>query len=378
MTSTDSSELKSLREKAAIELNDLAKITNLSVAQLKQLESGGDNLFYSSEIKAQAIKRVLKALDPNHPSLFEEVVKAAPTDQNPKNVIDEIVRLSSKGSSSRNVLPSATFTKKGPSAMAWGTVVVFLGVLILYWSPWDNTIPQLSSFSVTPPVNTSQTETLPVKALTNSEDLKVSSSAEADKNVNSPNNLHYVSQKPTDDASSSLSSAGDQISTLLKNSNSSRVANEAQNTSNPQYKVLEPLRNPNQNNDKSSMTEVNSTVGNAQTAPTPNTTISSIINDPCQFLKTDSPMAITPYPSKAGTYVYFTSTQKAQACVQDGGGKKTIVNLNKDQGTSVYGKGPWILASPDFSKFQIYFQGGRVLPPSNTATSMLLVEHDIQ
>jgi len=378
MTFTDSSELKSLREKAAIELNDLAKITSLSVAQLKQLESGGDNLFYSSEIKAQAIKRVLKALDPNHPALFEEVAKAAPTDQNPKNVIDEIVRLSSKGSNSRNILPSATFTKKGPSAMAWGTGVVFLGVLILYWSPWDNTIPQLSLFTVTPPGNTSQTETLPVKVFTNNEDLKVSLNPEPDNNSNSSNNLNATNPKPSGDPSPSQSNSDDQISTVLKNSNSSRATNDLQNTNNSDYKVSEPLRTPIQNNTKSSMTEVNSTRANALTAPTTNTTISSSNNDPCQFLKTDSPVAITPYPSKAGTYVYLTSTQKAQACVQDGGGKKTIVNLNKDQGTSVYGKGPWILASPDFSKFQIYFQGGRVLPPSNTATSMLLVEHDIQ
>ena len=58
------SEIKNLREAAQIELSELAKLTSLSVPQLKQLEEGGDHLFYSSDIKQQAIKRVLRIIDP--------------------------------------------------------------------------------------------------------------------------------------------------------------------------------------------------------------------------------------------------------------------------------------------------------------------------
>ena len=72
-----------------------------------------------------------------------------------------------------------------------------------------------------------------------------------------------------------------------------------------------------------------------------------------------------------------TNTDKAEACVQDGSGKKTPVTLAKNQGISVYGSGPWNVASPDFSKMQIYFQGSRIMPTNNSGKRMQLVEQSI-
>ena len=44
---------------------------------------------------------------------------------------------------------------------------------------------------------------------------------------------------------------------------------------------------------------------------------------------------------------------------------------------SVYGKGPWQIASPDFSKLQMYFQGTRVLPAETNGKRVQLIEQNI-
>ena len=149
-------EIKNLREYAQIELSELAKITSLSIPQLKQLEEGGDHLFYSKDIKKQAIKRVLKVIDPERPvdPESDENANANPTHQSrepgsSKNVIEEIVRLSNKGGRSKGISPSPIYTKKNINPMAWGAGVIFIGIVVLYISPWDSTT-ETSTEIVTP------------------------------------------------------------------------------------------------------------------------------------------------------------------------------------------------------------------------------------
>ena len=86
--------LKTLREAAGLDVAQLAAMANLSAGQVRQLEEGGDSHFYSPQIKAQSMRRVLRLLQ-NQPSA-EEAAALAALEQAPKsvNVIDDIIRLS--------------------------------------------------------------------------------------------------------------------------------------------------------------------------------------------------------------------------------------------------------------------------------------------
>ena len=90
----DAEILKTLREAAGLDVAQLAAMANLSAGQVRQLEEGGDSHFYSPQIKAQSMRRVLRLLQ-NQPSV-EEATALAALEQVPKsvNVIDDIIRLS--------------------------------------------------------------------------------------------------------------------------------------------------------------------------------------------------------------------------------------------------------------------------------------------
>jgi hypothetical protein len=58
----DAAHLKSLRLAADLDHAQLALMVNLSAAQVRQLEEDGDSLFYSPQIKAQSLRRVIRTL----------------------------------------------------------------------------------------------------------------------------------------------------------------------------------------------------------------------------------------------------------------------------------------------------------------------------
>ena len=62
-TDADGSRLRKLREALGWDLPSLARRCALSVAQVRQLEEGGDSAFYSAEIKRAAGQRVLVRLE---------------------------------------------------------------------------------------------------------------------------------------------------------------------------------------------------------------------------------------------------------------------------------------------------------------------------
>lgn len=94
--------LKDLRSSAGLDIHEFSRAASISVAQLRQLEDGGNELFYSQRIKFQMGRKLLNKLGadvirvneeaaPETPSLFgfapspanspslEEVLSAAPT-----------------------------------------------------------------------------------------------------------------------------------------------------------------------------------------------------------------------------------------------------------------------------------------------------------
>jgi hypothetical protein len=73
---------------------------------------------------------------------------------------------------------------------------------------------------------------------------------------------------------------------------------------------------------------------------------------------------VTPFvANKEGRYVYVISTTATEICVVDGQQQATVLQLKAGENRSVYGTSPWQVSSPDLSKIQIYFQGGRVTLP---------------
>lgn len=70
--SCDPDYLRQLREASGVEETWLARTACLSLAQVRQLEEGGESLFYSPIIKRQAYKRLLMILGAEPPSLIAD------------------------------------------------------------------------------------------------------------------------------------------------------------------------------------------------------------------------------------------------------------------------------------------------------------------
>ena len=75
--SCDPDYLRQLREASGADETWLARTACLSVAQVRQLEEGGDSLFYSPTIKRQAYKRLLMILGAEPPTVVVDVTTAA-------------------------------------------------------------------------------------------------------------------------------------------------------------------------------------------------------------------------------------------------------------------------------------------------------------
>jgi len=107
--------LKDLRTSAGLDIHEFARAASISVAQLRQLEDGGNELFYSQSIKFQMGRKLLRKLGadivrqpeeatPETPSLFafdsnpnpgpslEEVLSAAPTPVLPEPQVASVPR----------------------------------------------------------------------------------------------------------------------------------------------------------------------------------------------------------------------------------------------------------------------------------------------
>ncbi len=372
MSMPEPNEIKNLREYAQIELSELAKITSLSIPQLKQLEEGGDHLFYSKDIKKQAIKRVLKVIDPERPvdPESDENANANPTHQSrepgsSKNVIEEIVRLSNKGGRSKGISPSPIYTRKNINPMAWGAGVIFIGIVVLYISPWDSTTE--TSTEIVTPLSKDQgvlSSTAATAALSQTPAPTVE--------ITTP-----LSIPPTDSKNTLMSSAKSTVDTSLNAVSTTLARAQDVVKSSTTLESATPPPSP-------SIPVVAATGAQSPTAKTKETDANNLSTtagaDPCQLLGADAPLATYPpqyKPSKLGNYVYLSTSDKGLACVQDSAGKKTSITISKDQGMSVYGKGPWQISSPDFSKLQVYFQGTRVMPSDMNGKRIQLVEQPI-
>ena len=139
----DAEILRTLREAAGLDLAQLAAMANLSPGQVRQLEEGGDSNFYSPQIKAQSMRRVLRLLQ-NQPSAEDAAAQAA-LEQAPKsvNVIDDIIRLSEtnlKGTIDTSLVRRPSSPYKALLVVGAALVVVFM---LLNWQANQSPTPQI-------------------------------------------------------------------------------------------------------------------------------------------------------------------------------------------------------------------------------------------
>jgi len=108
---------------------------------------------------------------------------------------------------------------------------------------------------------------------------------------------------------------------------------------------------------------------------TPASTAAASVRDKplgCEYVNESMPEITPLIKAKEGRYVYLVSGADAHVCLVDGNQKATALHLKSGESLSVYGVSPWQVSSPQLSKLQLYFQGGRVsLPEASTRVKLL-------
>jgi len=127
----DAAHLKSLRLAAGLDLAQLAALSNLSAGQVRQLEEGGESLFYSPQIKAQSMRRVIRLLaSPPDNSSGSDHAKTLTGARPAANVIDDIIRLSEKSLNS-TVVHSELRRRRGVAPKLLAVALLVIGALAL-------------------------------------------------------------------------------------------------------------------------------------------------------------------------------------------------------------------------------------------------------
>lgn len=140
--SCDPAYLRKSREEAGIDMLVLARTACLSVAQVRQLESdGNDSLFYSDAIKRQAYKRLLMILGAEPPTIEvpDELHDANKVADAHLNTLDQIVAMSHQPAMNRtasDVLGSGVSKlKQHKQAVAALLLLVLAVVLFVFHGP---------------------------------------------------------------------------------------------------------------------------------------------------------------------------------------------------------------------------------------------------
>lgn len=121
----DPSYLQELRGQAGMDVVQLARIACLSVSQVKCLEAGEDDLFYSLAIKRQAYKRVLMILGAPPPLAFAEPERdealASPTPAAVNESLNQIADLTTQ--------PVNDWTSSASAGAQMGRQKIMIGIL---------------------------------------------------------------------------------------------------------------------------------------------------------------------------------------------------------------------------------------------------------
>jgi transcriptional regulator with XRE-family HTH domain len=333
--------LKTLREAAGLDVAQLAAMANLSAGQVRQLEEGGDSHFYSPQIKAQSMRRVLRLLQ-NQPSA-EEAAALATLEQVPKsvNVIDDIIRLSETNLKS-TIDTSLVRRPPNPYKALLLVGAALVGVFMLLNWQANHTKPQ-NLFSEWIEPFTAK----PVAEAAPAQDEPVAQAPLPVKPIEPETTVtESVPPGPVSPAAVPTPAATPMAVPTLADVKPSPAEQPK-----PTVKQSEPIA-----------------VSNS----------SSQVAGDCKLL-TAEPMPASPVSvSKPGSYVYLLPNKDVQVCVDDGKRVQTVVNLKAGQGRSIHGSSPWVIGSNQISAVQVYFQGSKVMIPKDVGQRIVLKEQALQ
>ena len=309
----DAAHLKNLREAAGLDMHALAAKSNLSVAQIRQLEEGGETLFYSPQIKQQAMRRVIRLLETPESPDAQEPVQPERSHHTGTQVIDNIIRLSEQNLKSHLVTSAVRRPGASPAKMFLLAAVVLVLLGLMAWQFQRHESQALYSEWVEP---------VTANVLAQPEQVAPPSAAVA---------VTTEQVQPP-------------------------VVEAVQAVTPPPPPVPEKPVDP---------------------APVPVAAAETTANKDCQQFTAEPVAIATTIHNKPGNYVHLFSNKALQVCVDDGKNKRTVVKLSPGVGRSVVGVSPWTLSSNDLKSVQIYFQGGKVLLPPDAGTRIYLKEQAV-
>jgi DNA-binding XRE family transcriptional regulator len=109
---------------------------------------------------------------------------------------------------------------------------------------------------------------------------------------------------------------------------------------------------------------------------TPNPVVAVAANPACPLPDASIENYKSPSPSKPGNMVYIKVSTAQIVCVEDGDGKVQSKTMEPGLGHSFYGMPPLKLLTTGLSSAEVFFQGFRVRPSNADSKSILLVQVD--
>ena len=332
----DAAHLKSLRLAADLDHAQLALMVNLSAAQVRQLEEDGDSLFYSPQIKAQSLRRVIRTLEnaSQEPQTVASIEPPAP--RSSASVIDDIIRLSEKNLKSQVVhsdvrRPGGSWPKL---LGTWGLAALLLGLGLWQYNRhnsqalYEEWVEPITG-KVLPAPQTNQTEEVPAVV---------------------PEVIAAAPAALKAEAISAPVAAAVAPSAVAASTQSAVVAPPAKETTAKETAAKETAATK---NPAAASTASVSDCANITTAPVTVTSVS---------------------PNKPGSYVYLVANKTTTVCVDDGKNKRNLVTLTPGAGRSIHGSPPWTIATSEFKSVQVYFQGAKVWVPPEAGSRIYLKE----
>ena len=369
----DAAYLKSLRQTAGLDLAELAALANLSAGQIRQLEDGGESLFYSPQIKTQSLRRVIHLLESPQPS--GKPIKVQPVDLPPRtssNVIEDIIRLSEKNFKG-NVVSTPV---RRPVNTAW-----MISLLVLVFVGGGSYLSWMSNRDIPQSVYNEWVEPLTRRAdAANPPSVNVT--------VNNQNTPTAVAQTAT--STTVVTSAATAPAPAAVAAAPATLAAPAAVTGDLPATAAVPKTKAAPLAESAPAAPVEKTKALAVPLPESATAERKTIKLPqesaltgdkfaadCSTIKSEALTANSVSPSKAGTYVYLQASKPVQICVEDGQKHRSVVSLEVGTGRSIHGSPPWTVASHELKSVQIYFQGAKVWLPSQADKRIVLNEQPV-
>lgn len=121
--------LREWRESRNMDVSELAILANLSVAQIQQLESGGEHLFYSRSIKEASARKIARLLGGDPAAVIRQ---GADEVSGSESVVEEerMPQSSKKASSDRG---EAVFSNRSRWMVLGGTVLLAVMAAAVAW-----------------------------------------------------------------------------------------------------------------------------------------------------------------------------------------------------------------------------------------------------